>query len=302
LRKKWLAIGLAVGISGALVWGIGVSASAENAGMEVYKSALHQTSAAKSMTANAHLEISDNGAKLLTLEGVAKVNHDEQVASVDATYSGTKGTGSFQAFREQNQVIVKKGDSDIYQVMEVMDWGHKAPKNKEDGPPAMMNHLTKTLFGNIDSWTTVENLPDGGKRASLGLSEEQMPVFVKVVGPILYSKIAEHSQEKAAASEKGLPVVLPSLEENIQVDQITLQATIDENNRIEQQSAEVHVSGVDATGEKHELLLSLDISLSDLAATTPDSIDLTGKQVEKISREDMKSRWKKDGWHQSVSQ
>lgn len=301
MRKKWLAIGLSVGISGALVWGIGVSASAENAGLEVYKSALHQTGAAKSMTANAHLEITDNGAKLLTLEGVAKVNHDEQVASVDATYSGTNGTGSFQAFREQNQVIVKKGNSDIYQVMEGMDWGHKAAKNKEDGPPAMVTHLTKTLFGNMESWTTVENLPGGGKRAALELSEEQMPVFVKVVGPILYSKIAEHSQE-AAASEKEVPVVLPSLEENIQFDQITLQAMIDENNQIERQSAVVHVSGVDASGEKHELLLSLDISLSDLAATTPDSIDLTGKQVEKISREDMKSRWKKDGWHQSVSQ
>ncbi|MGG1659134.1 hypothetical protein [Brevibacillus sp. NRS-1366] len=301
MRKKWLAIGLSVGISGALVWGIGVSASAENAGLEVYKSALNQTKEAKSMTANAHLELTDNGTKLLTLDGVAKVNHDEKMASLEATYTGAKGEGSLQAFREPDQVIVKKGDSDIYQVMETMDWGHKFSKNSEDRPPAMVNHLFKPLFGNMDKWTTVENLPDGRKRASLELSEEQMPAFVKVMGPTLYSKLTERSQA-AAASEKGIAVKLPNLEEHFQVDQILLQATIDEQNRIERQAAEVHVSGVDASGEQHALLLSLDIRLSDLAATTPDSIDLTGKQVEKISREEMKSRWKKDGWNQPVSQ
>ncbi|WP_289137273.1 hypothetical protein [uncultured Brevibacillus sp.] len=299
MRKKWLAVALAVGLSGALVWGMGISASAENRGLDVYKSALQQTKEAKSKTAQAKLELTDNGVKLLTLEGIAKVNHDENVASLDATYTDADGTGTFQAFHEQDQVVFKKGDSDVYRVMETKDWGRKSEKHTQDGPPAFVKQLFPALLGDMNQWTTVTELPDGGKQVTLELSEEEMPAFIKVIAPAVYAKMAEHGEAKPVA-EKSLTVKLPNLKEEVQVDAITVQATINKNNLIEKQTAEVHLSGVDASGKKHELLLSIDVSLSDLAATTPDHIDLAGKQVEKISQEDMKARWGKgEGGHRS---
>ncbi len=83
MRKKWSGIGLSVGITGALIWGYGASASADSTTMGVYESALHQTKDAKSMTAHAQLALTDNGAKLLTLEGVAKLDHNQHIGNAD---------------------------------------------------------------------------------------------------------------------------------------------------------------------------------------------------------------------------
>ncbi|UED76267.1 hypothetical protein [Brevibacillus sp. DP1.3A] len=292
MRKKWLGISLSVGITGALIWGYGASASADSTTMGVYESALHQTKEAKNMTAHAQLTLTDNGAKLLTLEGVAKIDHNQHIGNVDATFTDTLGEKSMQAFLEKDQVVVKKGDSNVYRVMEKMDRGHQSENDVDNNRGAMMHKLFATVFGDLGKNATVENLPDGGKRTSLQLSEEQIPAFIQVAGPIIYDKLAEHSQE-ASSSENHLSVQLPRLQ--IQVDQVLLNAKIDEKNQIEQQSAVVYLSGTDASGKEHKLQLSLDIRLSDLGTTTPDRIDLTGKQVEKVSREDMKNKWR-TGW------
>ncbi|MGF9905945.1 hypothetical protein [Brevibacillus porteri] len=50
--------------------------------MGAYESALHQTKEAKSMTAHAQLALIDSGAKLLTLEGVAKIDHNQHIGNV----------------------------------------------------------------------------------------------------------------------------------------------------------------------------------------------------------------------------
>ncbi|NQF14921.1 hypothetical protein HPY31_13475 [Brevibacillus sp. HB1.3] len=294
MRKKWLGIGLSVGITGALIWGFGASASADSTTMGVYESALHQTKEAKNMTAHAQLALTDNGTKLLTLEGVAKIDHNQHIGNVNATITDTLGEKSMQAFLEKDQVVVKKGDSNVYRVMEKMDRRPQSENDADNKRGAMMHKLFATVFGDLGKNATVENLPDGGKRTSLQLSEEQIPALIQAAGPILYDKLAEHSQE-ASSSENHLSVKLPRLQEDVQVDQVLLNAKINEKNQIEQQAAVIHLSGTDASGKEHKLQLSLDIRLSDLGTTTPDRIDLTGKQVEKVSNEDMKNQWRK-GW------
>ncbi|MGZ0050602.1 hypothetical protein [Brevibacillus gelatini] len=298
MRKKWLAVGLAVGLTGVLAWGIGGSANADSTGFVLYKSALSQTKEAGSMTAHAQLELTDNGSKLFAVDGVAKVDHEQQLASVNGSYSNANGEGSFQVFRQQDQVVFKKGDSDVYRVMETMGWGRKTQRDDHGEPSAVMSHMHNMLFGEIGKEMTVENLPNGGKQVSLQLSEEQLPMFAKFIGPMVYSKIAEHSQEVAAAHEHGPAVKLPLLQEDVQLAQVVLNATINEKNQIEQQTAKVELVGTDAAGIEHTLRLSVDIRLSDLAATAPEQIDLTGKQVEKITREELRNEWKKGGcWH-----
>lgn len=299
MRKKWLGVSLSVGITGALIWGYGVSASAGNTEVGVYESALRQTKEAKSMTATAELSLADNGTKLFTLNGVAKIDHNKHVGSVEGTYSDQNGENSFQTFLQNDQVVVKKGDSDVYRVMDKMDRRHKSETDSDDPDNRrgkMMHEAFNTLFGDVGKAATVENLADGGKRTSLELTEDQIPLFVKAAGPIVYDKIAEHSQKESTASEDHHPSVkLPRIEEDFQVDQVKLNAVINAKNQIEQQTAEVQLSGTDASGKEHKLQLSLNIRLSDLDQTTPNQVDLTGKQVEKVSREDRKGRWG-GGW------
>lgn len=301
MRKKWLAIGLAVGIGGAMAWGIGVSANADSTGFAVYQSALRQTKEAGSMTAHAQLELTDNKTTLLAVDGVAKVDHEQRLGSVNGTFSGANGEGSFQAFRKQDQVVFKQGDRDVYRVMEAMDWGREGRRGAHGEPSAMMSQLHNALFGEIGREATVENLPNGGKQVTLQLSREQLPMFAKFAGPMIYAKIAERSQE-AAAREHGPAVKLPLLQEDVQLAQVVLNATMNEKNQIERQTAEVELVGTDAAGTEHTLRLSVDIRLSDLAATVPEQIDLTGKQVEKVTREELRSHWKQGGWGQHEAQ
>ncbi|WP_232322434.1 hypothetical protein [Brevibacillus parabrevis] len=96
--------------------------------------------------------------------------------------------------------------------------------------------------------------------------------------------------------KKGLALKLPALQEDVHLEQVVLNATINEQNLIERQTAKVELVGTDASGVVHTLQLTVDVRLSDLAVTTPERVDLTGKQVEKVTREEMRSHWAKGGW------
>ncbi|MNV85005.1 hypothetical protein D3C71_1789230 [compost metagenome] len=47
------------------------------------------------------------------------------------------------------------------------------------------------------------------------------------------------------------------------------------------------MSGKDAQGAEHDVVLRIDMTLSSLNSTTPDTVDLSGKQVENVKLEDM---------------
>lgn len=286
MKKKWWVMGMSAGLGVALLWGTaGLPVRADNSGLAVYQAAMKHTKTESSLTAHIKLDITDNGTPLFKGAGEAKVDRDKQEARVSGTLEDvTRATAqSFQVFREDGRVIVKKGDSDIYRVIEPQGRKIKhfeAPEN----PPVFVEQVRNIALGNIRELSTVENLSDGSKQVSLLLTEKDMPVFANKAATMIFSKLAEHKQD--AVSGKDFPVRLPALQEDIHVKQVSLNATIDENNRIEHQSAEIHVSGRDVAGKEHELTLTLDVALDDFSRTNVEHMDLTGKQVERI-----------EGWH-----
>ncbi|MDF2684456.1 MAG: hypothetical protein K0R47_5646 [Brevibacillus sp.] len=282
-------MGMSVGLGVVLLWGTGLPVRADNSGLAAYQAAMKNTKMETSLTAHVKLDISDNGKPLFKGAGEAKVDRDKQEVSVAGTMEEVTRatTQNFQVFREDGKVILKKGDSDIYRVIEPQVWKSKhfeAPAN----PPVIVEQVRNIALGNIRELSTVENLPDGSKYVSLQLSEKELPVFANKAASMFFSKIAEH--KRGALAEKDFPVSLPQLQEDIHVEQLVVNATIDENNRIERQSAEIHVSGRDEAGQSHELTLKLDVTLSAFSQTNVEHIDLTGKQVEHIDK------WHRPAW------
>lgn len=283
MKKKWWVLGASVGLGVVLLWGAGLPVRADNSGLAAYQAAMKHTKTETSLTAHAKLDITDNGKPLFKGAGEAKVDHDDQEVSAAGTLEDVTRatTQNFQVFRENGKVIVKKGDSDIYRVIEPQEWKSKhfeAPAN----PPVIVEQVRNIALGNIRELSTVENMPDGSKHVSLQLSEKELPVFANKAASKFFSKITEHKQD--------FPVSLPALQEDIHVEQVSLNATIDENNRIERQSAEIHVSGRDVAGQEHELTVKLVVTLSDFSQTNVEHIDLTGKQVERIEE------WHRPAW------
>ncbi|MNR31712.1 hypothetical protein D3C85_1492400 [compost metagenome] len=80
---------------------------------------------------------------------------------------------------------------------------------------------------------------------------------------------------------------LPQLASDISMDEVEVNASVDSDDHITSQSAQIHLSGKDAQGAEHDVVLRIDMTLSSLNSTTPDTVDLNGKQVENVKLEDM---------------
>ncbi|MNI95432.1 hypothetical protein D3C73_1536990 [compost metagenome] len=68
----------------------------------------------------------------------------------------------------------------------------------------------------------------------------------------------------------------------MQIQNISMNAVVSPANELQQQQVDITFTGLDASGASHTLTASLDIQLSDINDTTPESIDLTGKQVVQV--------------------
>ncbi|MFD2368742.1 hypothetical protein ACFSO0_01820 [Brevibacillus sp. GCM10020057] len=289
MKKRWWVLGASAGVAAVLLWGAGMPVRADDSGLGVYKAAMKQTKEEASLTAHAKVDVTDNGKQLYVLSAEAKVDHDKGEASVSGTVEDVvrAASQSFQVFREDGKVVVKRGDSDLYRVIEQKGW-NPGPFAHRTEPPVIVEHVKNIALGDIREQAKVEALPDGGKQVKLELSGQQLPLFADRAAGMFFSKLAEHSQ--AAATDQGFSLKLPVLKENIHVEKLALQADIDGSNHIRHQTAQLHVAGQDEGGQQHELVVKLDVELSDFSRTEVAHLDLTGKQVERTDG------WQRPSW------
>lgn len=245
-------MGIALGIGGVLVGVTGFSALADNSGFDAYKVAWNNTKAATSLTAHVNLDVSDNGTNVLAARAEMKVNHEWDAGSLAATFGDKTRIHSLQVYRGNGKVVFKQGDSDIYRVMERP--GRETKQAVSDrNPPVAVEQVLQVLLGNLRENSTVQNLPDGAKRATLHLSKEEVPAIANVMGSAIFWKLAAHEEKTPTAN--GFRLELPKLKADIQVEQIHLSAKISKENRIEQQTAVFDITGKDDAGHSHEVTI-----------------------------------------------
>ncbi|MNW03319.1 hypothetical protein D3C71_1992380 [compost metagenome] len=76
-----------------------------------------------------------------------------------------------------------------------------------------------------------------------------------------------------------------NLKDGIQIQSVSLKAVISPDNEISQQQLDIAFTGKDAQGVAHTLTGSLNVQLTGINGTSPDSIDLTGKHVVQVKGE-----------------
>ena len=91
------------------------------------------------------------------------------------------------------------------------------------------------------------------------------------------------------AGNLDLKNMIPQLESGIKVVSVNVTGDINKDNIISNQVAKIVLSGVDAKGVTHKVTINATLNLSKINSTTPDTIDLTGKQVKTITN-DFKGR------------
>jgi hypothetical protein len=281
MKNKWWMAGGAFGIGVAMLLVSGFSAMASTSGYDAYKTAVKNTKAVTSLTAIMDLTVTDNGTKVLTGTSHIKLNRELNSGSMAAAFDDQTQKHSLNVFRQDGKLIFKSSDNEVYRVKE-----QNASKWEQNGvapnPPKAVEQVFDALMGNIRELATLESTSDGGKQAKLHLSGSQIPAVANVLGTLAVSKLADYKQWDLS---------FPKLTDNIKVEEINLDAKINENNALERQSAEINVTGTDESGNKHVLAIQLNIGFSSLNETVPEKIDLTGKKLVEIQNQETNRGW-----------
>ena len=82
---------------------------------------------------------------------------------------------------------------------------------------------------------------------------------------------------------------MPKLTSDISIDSADMKAELDKDNFITSQVGNIVISGKDADGNSHSITVNIDMSMSGFNSTTPDTVDLTGKQVKTIQMKKFKT-------------
>lgn len=295
MKKKVLLMGAGLTIGSALLVSSAFAGAGGVQGYEAYKSALKSTAAMASSTQNVSLSIQDNGNEVMSVTTKVKANETTGSVSGQAAIKAGSDLQTLDFYNLNGKNVLKTGSSDTYYVIAESDREHA--RNNERMDPALSNEMEKVvdaLVGNLKNDVILKDATNGRKTIDVKLAGTQIPTAVNVIGSLLAKEMmsGNHSHDNWKDTElspnaMGLNVQqmaahLPELTQDVNIDEITLHAAIDEHNYIVSHDVDFAISGKDASGQTHKVVINTDIQTTAINTTTPDVIDLTGKKVNNI--------------------
>ncbi|WP_405079080.1 hypothetical protein ACI48J_15355 [Paenibacillus chitinolyticus] len=299
MNKKWLVLGSVIGISSLMMVTTGISAMAGTSGYDAYKSALKNTKTVHSVTVQAAGSMRDNGNVALSANGTFKMSREGGSASGAGEVSAGGAKQALQFYKQGDQAIFKPGSSDVYYVKDAAAETHKRFKDSaEKEMPQQVETVIDALVGNLKDYVAVDVKEDGSKRVSAELDGAQLPAVVQAIAPIVIKQASkEHGESEKKADTAANPFgndflkgAAPELTDDIRLEKVAVNATISSSNYIQHQEAELTVSGKDAGGKAHQVVVHLQADLSGYDSTTPDTVDLNGKNVQPVKSEH-RNKW-----------
>lgn len=301
MNKKLLAIGSGIVIGTMMLGTTALTAWAGNSGYDTYKTAFKNTASAKSITMKSEISVQDNGKLLLSVDSTSKTDKANRSMSDHSTIVGGGQQNGADVYQQDGKLIYKSSDSEIYNEID-----HKFPRGKfgkgggkeqsakngelENSRVKDIENVVDALAGNIQDYITLKDNGDGTKNVSLQLSENQVSPVINAAASLAVKHIegkvnhngdfkVGHGGEAADQLVKELKGAIPELKDNIRVAKVAVNAKINQDNFIQTQTQNITISGTDVNGQTHDVVVSIKTDFSGYNSTTPDTIDLSGKQV-----------------------
>ncbi|MZQ83826.1 hypothetical protein GQF01_17075 [Paenibacillus sp. 5J-6] len=296
MNKKLAMMGLGVAV-GSMMLVTSVYAGVGDApGYETFKSAVKQTATVHNVTRQVNVTLQDNGAQLLNVKSTIKSSGENHAGSAEVTVNNGTAEQTIHFYNQEGKQIIKTGDSDVYKVLEGKGMGGKFKDYEGTGhtpDPQVVSeveNVVDALVGNLKNYVTMDEAPGNVKEIHFKLSGSQISPVVNTIGSLAIKHGAMENNQRPMPSKAdtlGIDVTtlknsLPQLTSDIKMDEVEVNASVDSDNHITNQTAQIHISGKDAQGTAHNVVLSVDMTLSSLNSTTPDTVDLTGKQLETV--------------------
>jgi hypothetical protein len=295
-KKKLGMLALSVGVSGTVLLASGFSAMASStSGYDLYKAAFRQTTAVSNVTGDLSVSVKDNGKNLFAIESTIKRDVKNHDASGKINIQVNGKTQTISVFSQGDKRIIKSSDSDVYYVTQEKEKKYHHEKGSHHGDHAQnVESVIDALMSGSGLSNDIHAVDkgNGNKEVTLTLSGNQISPVVQAVGAVLV-KHATQTHEQSDNNnvpffnkdKEELKSSLPKLTQDIKIKQVSVKAEINNNNLINEQTAQLIVTGKDAAGKEHEVTVNIKLDLSQFNNTVIDKIDLNGKKVETLQPE-----------------
>jgi hypothetical protein len=122
------------------------------------------------------------------------------------------------------------------------------------------------------------------------MSDNQVSPVINAIASLVVRNAGKEGEHRGTghmgfAFDSSLHDKLPKLVDNIRVSRVDVDAKINKDNLIQEQTESFVITGTDANGKTHEVTVSIDTSFSKYNSTVPDEVNLNGKQVKEISHQ-----------------
>lgn len=290
MNKKIIAIATALVVSGGVLMGTAHVNASNLSGYESYKTAIKDTADLKNETVDLKLSVSDGKENLVAVNTNIKVSSATNAMSQATTVKSSKGSETFTTSNQAGKSVSKSSTSEIYNVRENTHMNFN--KKDEKMNPQMIKSVETVmdiLVGNMKNNIAVKDNKDGTKKINVNLRENEVAPLVNAIASIAMAKHNDEPMMNEKAGKLDLKNMIPQFVSGIKVVSVNVTGDINKDNIISNQVANIVLSGVDASGKTHEVTINADLNLSKINSTTPDTIDLTGKQVKTMTN-DFKGR------------
>ncbi len=293
MNKKMMAVTGTILIGVMMLGASAFAAISGTSGYDVYKQALKNTLAAKSITSKTELTLKDNGNVLVELNADAKIDKENKLMSNSTQIVSGESRETLAVYRQADKMIIKSGSSDTYDVMEGKAKKHKRHQENHDDATQRFQDVEGVVdaaMGNMQSLIALQNNADGTKDVSLTLADGQISPVVNAAAALAvknalgrqgFEDNEKHMKISAAGAIKDK---LPLLVSDITIKQVAVDAKISKENFIQQQNVTLTVTGKDTDGKAHELVLDINAGFSGYNNTVPETVELNGKKVNLMTK------------------
>ncbi|TLS50767.1 hypothetical protein FE782_18900 [Paenibacillus antri] len=309
-KSKVLMVGAAIGA--VSLFAVTALASTPNtAGYDAFKAVLKANQQAEDTFASAAIDgrftIAADGETILTADGTTKMRHagDAPTASseFDFTLLGIERAGSMYYGHGESAYFVDRTHDLHYQVInldhgQVNEHEWRQEGEHHDRPMTKAEEaLLDYMVGDLKNEFSVTNHADGTKTISVDVSKDEIPVPLQLLMDVAaagdrnertnapepteeWERIKQFPFFQGLEEGLNLEEHLPELTDDVALERVQLQLTVDANDKLLSVQGELEVSGKDEAGDLHRVEIEGAGEISGVNATTPDAYDPSGKSVE----------------------
>lgn len=263
--KKITAVCMAAGLT--LLGTAGVIAYASGNPYETYKSAVVSTISEDNLTAQATVQMKQNGKVIASGYGIYEKSAYAQYANVTADVSGNSIV--HEEYSDGN--IKVKSDGNQYTEKNRKE---KSDKHEQLTPNMIkLAEMTADLFvGDLTNQFTIS-----GDTVSITLTDVQIPEIANVAASV-FTEI--NTGKPADESKNNLEDILLQefpIAQNARIESVSMDADISKGN-LSAQNMTIVMSGQTSDGKDTQVEVTVDANITDIGSTTPQMIDTSSMQ------------------------